>query len=393
MVETAQKLPRSVQAKVDAANKIADQIEGKPPEAEASQAAMQISLSQPGAQTPEGAPAQPTQQAPAEQAPAQQAPQAPQTAEPWNNVAQLPTPEVEQRYRSMKGRHDAMEKRLEQATAQLEAAQQQMERMQAAVAAQQGQQPRQPTEQPAPPPATPWYTPEQKEEYGEEFFEMLEKFGSRLHQQQAETIKRQEQEIARLNQNFGQLQGNVQQVQAQPIYAVLDSKLPQWRQLNEDPAFLDWAEKTPVSDLTDTSMLTAMRQQFGRGSAAGVVKVFSTYLQNLNAAPQQSPPLESPQQMPGAQGSQPPVQAPQMTPAQQTPVVSMESLAGPGTPIAGQEPTGQEGGRVWTDASIAEFYELKRLNKLQPQQAAALEADLEQAISPRGRQAGRYRPR
>lgn len=149
-----------------------------------------------------------------------------------------------------------------------------------------------------------------------------------------------------------------------------------------------------VSHLDPRPMLDALRDSFAQGRVEIVAEIFKAY---PGAQGDGMPPVEAAQ--PSSQpvpvpGSQPPVQPPQVPATTVQPAMTLQSLSGPGTPQESSADVLQPAvGRVWTDAMISQFYDGVRRGDVSPQDAQRLEADLQQAISPAGRQAGRYRPR
>lgn len=354
----------------------------------ASPEALRAGLEQPPNQgnPPEGRP--PEQTAPAEQnqAPTPAAPPAAAPAPPAP-----PAPDWEQQARTWRGRYEAevprlrseldtMQKQLRDLTDQLKEAAKKPE----LIANQ-------------PPADAPWYSPEEREDFGDDLISLLDRRAKVVEDQVQRAFEGKLgqvlEENKQLRDHISKLEGRVQQVQVNPLFSYLDSKLPDWRQLNTDPNFLAWADATPVSDLDDTPMLTVMRRQFERGNADKVAEVFKRYLAST-AAPRGNQPAAGPHGGVQPSGGQSPIaaQSPaaQMEPGR-SPQTVLESLAGPGTPHSGVEPVSQTPRRVWTDAGIREFYADIRKGKFTEQERLNLERDLFEATQPDGVAAGRYR--
>lgn len=85
------------------------------------------------------------------------------------------------------------------------------------------------------------------------------------------------------------------------FYSSLDALVPEWRQLNSDPDFLDWL-KQPSDEIPTMSRHQLMLMSFSQGDANAVAGFFRKYLSVL-AGKQQS---QKQQRTPGATASDPP---------------------------------------------------------------------------------------
>lgn len=366
------KLPPSVQKTVDDAHRVASEAGIKNvPEIHASQNALQAGLTHGSAgDDPPAAEASPA-------------------AAP-DNVTPI---DWERRFRAMKGQYDAEVPRFK---AEVENLRTQLAQLQASMQ-QASPSPPEGTAPAAPSSSERWYSPEQLDEFGQDFFDLVDARVGMVEKTYGEQLGKLVQENETLKTRLTELGQGVQKVQTQPLFSLLDSKVPQWKDLNNDPAFLAWANETPVSEIDDRSMLAAMRILFERGQVDGVARIFKMYLdtlgQGISASTHQSAAPEMPNASPA---SQPPAMSgSQFVPPEARQSIDMNTLAGPGTSQeSGADPLAQQGSsRRWTDTSIAQFYDQVRRGLLQQKDVQALEADLQQAISPQGRRAGRYRPR
>lgn len=380
------KLPPAVQRSVDAANADARKVGMRNvpalEPAQASPDALQAGLEAPV----------PTPAEPAQPQPAAEQPQAP---DPAAEPAPSPAPDNvtpidwERRYKAMKGQYDAEVPRLKA----------EMDNMRAQVASMQASlsQPPAPAGEAAPQPADKgWYTDEQLEDFGQDFFDLVDKRVKLVEDQYSGVLDKVQKENTQLKAQIQELNNGVQQVQKQPMYTVLDNKVPGWAQLNTDPAFIQWAKETPVSELDERPMIDALRAQFSAGRIDPVVKIFQAYQNQQGQGPRgsahQQPVGTEPSNVPGRQPAAQIASPPPVADARQP--ISMESLAGPGAPQEpGTDQLAAKQYRTWTDASIAQFYDAVRRRQIPPADAKALEADLQIAISPQGMAAGRYKPR
>ena len=364
MAEQATKLPPEVQKRVDLANARATEI-----------GTQNVSGGSAVAESP------PNDQVASDTTPPEGSGSAP------DNVTPI---DWEQRYKSLKGRVDAESRRgneelqrqledLRVQNAQLQA------RLQDAPPVAEARTPA-PTE-PPPKPNTPWYTDEDVDNYGEELLELMDRRVGMVENTYRQALLNQHAKVQELEQRLAEIGSSVQQVSTQPLFQQLDSRVAGWRELNSDPEFLAWANETPVSPLDDTSMLAALRKNFARGKIDAVVEIFQAFGNSGQTAPQprsQQPPATT-GSMPGYQPPAPPAPASVGAAAR----VDMASLAGPGTPQeAHVDPAtpSTSNKHVWTAAEVREFYQDKALGRLNPQVAAATEAEISRAVAE-----GRYR--
>lgn len=142
------------------------------------------------------------------------------------------------------------------------------------------------------------------------------------------------------------------------VLALLDAKVPTWRELNEDAAFLEWLDQ--VDPFSGHPRGALLEQAFKVYDGPRVVAFFRGYL-NEHAA-------LNPPPAPTAAGASAP-----------KPQKELKDFVAPGAPKAGAAvaPDGS-GKRAWSRADIGRFYEDVRAGKYRtkPDEAKRIEADI-----------------
>lgn len=176
-------------------------------------------------------------------------------------------------------------------------------------------------------------TPEEVNEYGKDLLDVV---GRRAQEAVAPLLTAAHQEIAQLKAQLAGVNGFVAQDSKEKLLSSLDAKLPQWRQMNRDPGFLDWLSlPDPFSGGIRHDML---KEAYAQGNANRVLAFFNGYLaQEAAVAPAEREPDNST--------------------AQQVQKVPLASLAAPGRAKAAatEVPAGNEK-PIISRAQIAAFY-------------------------------------
>lgn len=130
------------------------------------------------------------------------------------------------RYMSMKGRFEQQEQRLAQAAARIEGLEQ--------VLSQANNMP--PQQQP---PAQPqmMVTDEEKERYGAEFLDVVRRQAAQTYDPIINELK---QTIQDLNKKLGNVDQNITKNARGQMFELLDTRVPDWREMNDNPDFLAW---------------------------------------------------------------------------------------------------------------------------------------------------------
>lgn len=200
----------------------------------------------------------------------------------------------------------------------------------------------------------PLASPEEREEYGQDFTAFIERIAKQAAQRTAEKSQTPAQPQAPVAAQ------QAQPPQAQPMYQVLDQKVPRWREINRDPEFIGWLQHPdPLSGSTRHHML---HQAFGSGDVNRVAAFFMSYLQSSG---QPSRPADPP-------------------PAPATPgKVPLEQLAGPRQTAPSGQPQQPAAKRVWTGKDIDTFYRkcIQGVYRGKEAERARIEADIAEAMA------------
>lgn len=171
-------------------------------------------------------------------APEPEQPAADVAAQPAEDVTQKVTPETpptepaaadtswERRFKSMKGRYDKDVRVMSEQITTLQRA------LSAAEA--RGADPA-----PTAPARERLITPEEEETYGSDFLGVVAK---KAREELAPLLAEKDHKIAELERRLEGVGGYVQQVTREQLFTGLDAQVPEWRDLNDDPAFIQWLQ-------------------------------------------------------------------------------------------------------------------------------------------------------
>jgi hypothetical protein len=340
-------LPKQVQDQIAAAERMRAEMAGKPKE-EPEQ--------NPAEQTPQDAPQNPDGP-PLEPQPTNPTPQPPEP-KPTNPTPQQPAaeePSWEQRFNSLRGRHDQAVAANTQLANRLE----QMEQLIATMKIR-GAEEAKTYEAPIEPIRL--VTPEEAADYGDEFLTVV---GKRSREELLPEVEALRTEINSLK---GQLQGVgtvMERTEQQKVYGSLAAAVPNWREINQDQSFKEWcAAPDPYSGQPRKKLLL---DAFTRHEGDRVVQFFKGFLAEASSPPSntQSPGNAAPPLPGNGQGSGKP---------------SLESFAAPGRARSGPQVLTPDK-PVYTSAWIAKFMADKLTGKYRGREAdaEAIEADIYQA--------------
>lgn len=256
----------------------------------------------------------------------------PQAAQPAPAPAEPPKEDWEQKYRTLQGM-------IERESREKKALQQQIEGMQATIAAINRAQDAAQTElKSAPVPGTRERRLRQEDidAYGEDMIKVIRAAAHDEFQPLIDKLRTENEELKK--QLHGVVETNARS-EAQTTEQLLTQEVPNWREINESPEFLDWlAQPDPFSGVTRHDLL---RQA---GASPRVVQFFKAYLNESQA-------------IRGHQEAQ--QQAPEPVQARQAgPIVDKTSLVAPGRPSSSQG-TGA-GGAV--DSEDPQFFTQKQIS-------------------------------
>lgn len=307
---------------VEAAQKIADEYDGKTP--------------------PEGqAPAAGDPVPPAADTPPPQEPAPPQAPSLTPSVASGEPPEGQpedwqQKYLTLKGKFDSEVPRLSQ---DLRTAYGQINELNGRLmAVEQGQQPQ---PQPQPQPEVTLITDEDIENYGPELTDFIKRAATAVAQTMTAEVRAENQQLREQLQQVGAGMANVE---ANRYFSDLTQLVPDFREINVHPAFLQWlGEVDPVAGVSRQVFLNTAYEARDVQRTATIFNSFKT----AAGFPPVVTPQPSPAPVVGQNPPQPQGQAPNGDGRSISP-----AAGGSGTIIAAG---GIDGTHVWTGAEIRAF--------------------------------------
>jgi len=176
-------------------------------------------------------------------------------------------------------------------------------------------------------------TADEERDYGSDFLNVV---GKKAREELTPVVKAYEAKIAELDAKLQGLNGFVAQDTQAKLLATLDSRLPDWRDLNTNSDFLDWLKlPDPYSGAIRHEML---KSAYSRNDAARVLNFFNGFLaEEAAVAPAYSGPNQG-----------------QTT---TVPKVPLENFAAPGrAKTAAASNTAPAEKPIFTRAQIAAFY-------------------------------------
>lgn len=343
-------LPKAVQKQIADANRLAEQLKQER-EAAASP------------NPPDGSPGHDQGAPPSAAAPDAGQPPA-DGGQPANSASPAPAADGwEQKYRVLQGKYNAevprLQRQVQDQNSAIEQLRQQMvaqQGMLAAFAQNRGAAPGQ-GQGPAPAAPTKLVKDEEVKEFGEDLTDFIGRVAEqRLMAQIDQKLRPVQQQVEKVNSAAELTAQEQAKLAHERLLTTLDRDIPEWRQLNRDPQFLEWlAQPDPYSGAARQQLLS---QAYERFDAPRIVAFFKGY-RNEHAVVTPPPVVTAP-----AEG------APQRT---------LGDFVAPGQPKAGA--TGAHDGagkRIWTEAEIKRFYDDCRAGKFRsnPDRRREIEQDI-----------------
>lgn len=340
-------LPKQVQASIDEANRIAEEIRKaqQPPAPDAPKAG----------EAPSTPPATP---APASDPAAVQPPAAPPAPAP------APTPEAwEQKYKVLQGKYNAEVPRLQNQVRELtdtvrnlqqQATAQQM--LVASLSQNRGAAPE--GQRQTPPPMTKLVKDEEIVDFGPDLFDFVQRAARQAVMPEVEErLRPVQQKVEQVSQSAAHAAAETAETKRERVHALLDREVPKWREMNEDAAdggFIAWLSQADAFSGRVRGDL--LKEAYEQHDGPRVVSFFKGFL-NENAI------------------VTPPSPAPAPTGSQKT----LDDFVAPGTAKPGTTGAPNEAGkRTWTEAEIGKFYSDVRAGKYRSN--AARQAEIERDI-------------
>lgn len=268
------------------------------------------------------APPPPDQQAPPPPPPEQQAPPPPQQnqqVDPNADVADDQNAAYEHRYRSMKGRHDALKARTDRNTQGLLA---RINELEAELEAARRAGPPSQQNQPAPSSTSPAFTEEDEATWGTDMLSLIDRVAER--------------KVAGMRGELAQVTGQVTRKQ---MFDYLDGNLPKWRDTNEDPEFLAWLNLRDEGTGVIRDVL--LKDAFAKGEPQRVAYFFRSFISDgAHPAPSAGQ----------SNGQTPPTQS---APSNR---LNLASLAAPGRAGSSPPPPASDAKRTYSTSEIGRFF-------------------------------------
>ena len=249
----------------------------------------------------DGGAAQNDQSAAKATAPVQAAPAAPAAPVATGEPKLTPTPEQpvtppgndsidwRHRYEAMKGRYDAEVPRFRQQVADLSRQKIDLERRISEIEAA--------SAKPEQTQRVRLLSDQEVGEYGEEFLNVV---GRRAKEEVTPEVESLKQEVANLKLRLASVSAPVEQITRDTMFSTLDSRVPNWRDVNTDANFISWLSlPDPFSGVIRQSMLN---EAFERNDAPRVAAFFSGFLAQEAAGSPRGEPRPGPEGEHLAQG-------------------------------------------------------------------------------------------
>jgi hypothetical protein len=262
----------------------------------------------------------------------------------------IPEETWEHKYRSEIGRFKAETDRAREAA---QAAWQQVEHLRQEI--EQVKQAK--TSEPEPPPV-PGVTEQDIETFGSDLVQFTERATRKAVADAQKVWDAKSQALLKVIDELRGQVGNVESQTArtaeQAFYDRLAQEVPDWQTTNNDPAFHAWLqEENELSGVPRQQFLNHAHSTLDIGR---VVRFFNTFKNT----------------------SQTPVATP-VRPSAQSDL--QRQVSPPKTRTGSVTAPSNEGKRIWTEKDIGKFYEAKARGQLDAQEAARMEADLNQAVA------------
>lgn len=276
--------------------------------------------------------------------------QAPEQLELPPETPPQPDPNWEHKYKSEVGRFQAETTRAREAAQQ---AWQQIEQMRAELD--------QLKTQPKPEPEAPGITDHDVETFGSDLVEFAQRAAAKAIADNQKVIDAKIQglfnALDEIRGSVGKVEADTQQTAAQSYLKDLTQRVPNWAQINEDQAFIDWLQESEgLSNVPRQQFLMRAHQSMDVDTVAKYFDAFA----NPSASPSSAPATPAPRPSQSAE---------------------LQKQVSPPRAKAGSSAPAQQDQKIWTEADIMKFYEQKARGQIDAPTAARMEADLNQAVA------------
>lgn len=273
-----------------------------------------------------------------------------------NAAPAAPEPENwEHKFKVLQGKYNAEVPRLVEALGETRSVVEQ-ERAARAHLEQQLRTPPQPTQQPTRrEDSFNLVSKDERESFGEDLIDVV---GRRAQEVLSPQVQQLLNEVRELKTAVGSTMRTAAQTAQAEVYRMLNTRIPNWAEINQLPQFLAWLE---VVDLfSSTSRRTALTNAFNSNDAPRVAGIFEAFLREDAS-----------------------------TSTSRQPTVAAETLIAPGQPRGGSDEVapGSTRGRIWSEQEIKDFYDRVRRKRVTDEEYQQVSAELARAA-----QEGRIRP-
>ena len=247
-----------------------------------------------------------------------------------------------------------MQQQLDSATGRLTSLDEENRRLRAEIA-------QKPTP-PAPPPAK-LVTEKDIEEYGADLIGLIGRvIKQEIGTQLSDLSTKQAQFEGRLGntlQRVEQVQSTTQATVQERYEQQLNTLVPGWQEVNNEPGFLDWLEN--VDKLSGKSYMDLLQSAHRSADAQRVAHIFALYKPELSKAPAGANPPAPPQPQPSSH-------------------IDPASLAAPPTMPSAPAPSAPPPGRIWTQAEVDKMYSDHDKGKMDDKTFQTQEAEYMKAL-------------
>jgi hypothetical protein len=185
---------------------------------------------------------------------------------------------------------------------------------------------------------------EDLDEYGQDMVDFVQRAAREAAEPELDRLRRENKELEeKVGRNLGESARERMMLQ-------LKNDVPDWEAVNVSEKFLAWLEEVDI--FSGLKRRDALTKAYNNNDAARVVGIFKAFKREDSATD------------------------PAPIPSARTPAVDKGTLVAPGTPKSSTAAAPGDNKRVWKQAEIAEFYELKRRGRIPAADAQAIERDI-----------------
>ena len=321
-------LPKQVQEAVEEANKIAEAMYGEPDQ------------EQPSGEVVEDKAPEMDMESEAPEVEEIGEESEPETAEQAQVSEQEDENLLEHKYKTLQGMYNSEKRRNDEMSGRVQTLENMLAQM---------QQLRQAAEPESDAPQKPasLLSDEEIEDYGSDLIDVMKRAAREAVKDEIEELRAENAKLKSLAGDIGQ---KLEEDERDKVYTALDRQVPDWKDINQNPAFLDWLEQEDVYVGAPRKHL--LNRAFMASDPKRVVQFFKGFL-NETAAVNQGSAGETREEPRPRKGK-----------------VPLENLAAPGVGSSGSADKTSNQGRMWKESEIGAFYEDARKGKFKGREDA-----------------------